>query len=186
MVRAPHRARVRGQDVTISVATVTRWLHKLGVHRLDHLDVDSEPPRKPGIIKAWWPDHMLHIDVKKVGKIPDGGGWGIRGINSDQAHAAHGQPPRPRRALPGWVTPISTLRSTGSLAWSTPRPSRARPQRQRSVSSSEHGCGSPHTASLSLNASRDRYSIWVGDKSGASGRWAERIGVVRYPPVIVS
>lgn len=43
MVRAPHRARVRGQDVTISVATESRWLHKLGVHRLDHLDVDGEP-----------------------------------------------------------------------------------------------------------------------------------------------
>lgn len=76
------------QDIPISVATVTRWLHKLGLARLDHLDVDGEPLRRPGTIKAWWPGHMIHIDVKKVGRIPDGGGWRIHGINSDQARAA--------------------------------------------------------------------------------------------------
>ncbi len=67
------------KDISISVATVTRWLHKLGVHRLDHLDVDGEPLRKPGKIIAHWPGHMIHIDVKKVGRIPDGGGWRIHG-----------------------------------------------------------------------------------------------------------
>ena len=75
-------------DITISVATVTRWLHKLGLHRLDHLDVDGQPLRKHGKITAHWPGHMIHIDVKKVGRIPDGGGWRIHGINSDQARAA--------------------------------------------------------------------------------------------------
>ncbi len=110
------------RDITISVATVTRWLHKLGLHRLDHLDLDGEPLRKPGTIKAWWPGHMIHIDVKKVGRIPEGGGWRIHGINSDQArdrrdaiatlnlhynyhrpHSAAGNQPRPhafRRVSP--------------------------------------------------------------------------------------
>lgn len=69
------------QDIPISVATVTRWLHKLGLARLDHLDVDGEPLRRPGTIKAWWPGHMIHIDVKKVGRIPDGGGWRLDGPN---------------------------------------------------------------------------------------------------------
>ena len=31
--------------------------------------------RKPGKIIARWPGHMAHLDVKKVGRIPDGGGW---------------------------------------------------------------------------------------------------------------
>lgn len=43
------------QHVSISVATVTRWLHRLGVGRLDHLDVDGEPLREPGKITAHWP-----------------------------------------------------------------------------------------------------------------------------------
>lgn len=31
---------------------------------------------------------MVHLDVKKVGRIPDGGGWRIHGRDSDQAKAA--------------------------------------------------------------------------------------------------
>jgi hypothetical protein len=27
---------------------------------------------------------MAHLDVKKVGRIPDGGGWRVHGRNSDQ------------------------------------------------------------------------------------------------------
>src|SRR5699024_9390235 len=33
------------------------------------------------------PGHMVHMDVKKVGKIPDGGGWWAHGRGSDQALA---------------------------------------------------------------------------------------------------
>lgn len=77
------------QDGTvISVATVTRWLHRLGVHRLDHLDVDGEPLRAPGKITARYPGHMIHLDVKKAGRIPDGGGWRVHGRDSDQQRAA--------------------------------------------------------------------------------------------------
>ncbi len=43
------------KDIAISVATVTRWLHKLRVHRLDHLDVDGQPLRKPGNIPRTGP-----------------------------------------------------------------------------------------------------------------------------------
>jgi hypothetical protein len=31
---------------------------------------------------------MVHLDVKKADRIPDGGGWGIHGRDSDQAKAA--------------------------------------------------------------------------------------------------
>jgi hypothetical protein len=30
---------------------------------------------------------MAHLDVKKVGRIPDGGGWRIHGRNSDHKRA---------------------------------------------------------------------------------------------------
>ena len=58
-----------------------------GLNRLDHLDVDGEPLRKPGKITARYPGHMIHLDVKKVGRIPDGGGWRVHGRGSDQHRA---------------------------------------------------------------------------------------------------
>lgn len=38
-----------------------------------------------GTITARFPSHMLHMDVKKVGKIPDGGGWWAHGRGSSKA-----------------------------------------------------------------------------------------------------
>lgn len=107
------------KDIAISVATVTRWLHKLRVHRLDHLDVDGEPLRKPGKITAHWPGHMIHIDVKKVGRIPDGGGWRIHGINSDQARAAVRATAKAkvRGARPGYVYLHSAVDGFSRLAY---------------------------------------------------------------------
>lgn len=40
------------------------------------------------MIVAKRPGHMVHVDVKKVGRIPDGGGWRAHGRASDQARAA--------------------------------------------------------------------------------------------------
>ena len=110
------------QDIPISVATVTRWLHKLGLARLDHLDVDGEPLRRPGTIKAWWPGHMIHTDVKKVGRIPDGGGRRIHGINSDQARAAARATAKAKASgtRPGYVYLHSAVDGFSRLA--TPRP----------------------------------------------------------------
>ncbi len=106
-------------DISISVATVTRWLHKLGLHRLDHLDVDGEPLRKPGTITAHWPGHMIHIDVKKVGRIPDGGGWRIHGVDSDQARAAARATAKAktRGARPGYVYLHSAVDGFSRLAY---------------------------------------------------------------------
>ncbi len=44
--------------------------------------------RAPGTITARYRGHMIHLDVKKVGRIPDGGGWRSHGRNSDQARSA--------------------------------------------------------------------------------------------------
>lgn len=41
--------------------------------------------REPRKITARRPGHMVHVDVKKVGRIPDGGGWRAHGRGSEQA-----------------------------------------------------------------------------------------------------
>ena len=75
-------------DVRINRRTVSRHLSRLGLGRRRFIDPGGDTNRKPGKITARWPGHMVHLDVKKVGRIPDGGGWRIHGRNSDQARTA--------------------------------------------------------------------------------------------------
>jgi transposase InsO family protein len=74
-----------GDGVTISVRTVSRQLVHLGLNRRRFLDPTGETNRTPRRIHARWPGHMVHLDVKKVGVIPDGGGWRVHGRGSEQA-----------------------------------------------------------------------------------------------------
>jgi transposase InsO family protein len=76
------------QGHRVSTATVGRWLVRLGLNRRRWLDVDGEPLRQPGRITARYRGHMIHLDVKKVGRIPDGGGWRVHGRGSDAHRAA--------------------------------------------------------------------------------------------------
>ena len=71
----------------INRRTVTRHLTWLGLGQRRFLDPCGDNNRKPGKITARWPGHMVHLDVKKVGRIPDGGGWRIHGRDSDQYRA---------------------------------------------------------------------------------------------------
>lgn len=75
-----------GHDV--SLATVGRWLKRLGISRLRDLDPDGSSNRVTGKITAAFPGHMVHMDVKKAGRIPDGGG-----------HRAHGRASAQNRAV---------------------------------------------------------------------------------------
>src|SRR5699024_6028249 len=70
---------------SINHRTVTRHLTRLGLGRRKFIDPGGENNRKPGTINARWPGHMVHLDVKKVGRIPDGGGWRTHGRDSDHA-----------------------------------------------------------------------------------------------------
>jgi transposase InsO family protein len=80
--RITHELAERG--LRINRRTVTRHLDRLGLGRRRFLDPCGESNRKPGTITACWPGHMVHLDVKKVGRIPDGGGWRIHGRDSTQ------------------------------------------------------------------------------------------------------
>lgn len=77
-----------GHGFSCCVRSVTRWLTRLGLNRIRDITPDGGNLRIPGKIAARWPGHMVHMDVKKVGQIPDGGGWRAHGRGSDQARAS--------------------------------------------------------------------------------------------------
>lgn len=74
------------QGITVSAATVHRELKRRGINRLRTLDPPTgEDAREVVRYEHLAPGDMIHIDVKKVGKIPDGGGWRVHGRDSEQA-----------------------------------------------------------------------------------------------------
>ena len=59
--------------VGVAPSTVHRVLTRCRLNRLGHVDrATGEPVRR---YKHDHPGDMLHVDVKKFGNIPDGGGW---------------------------------------------------------------------------------------------------------------
>ncbi|KYK00644.1 transposase, partial [Micrococcus sp. CH3] len=79
----------------VCLRTVGRWLHRLGISRLPDLAPTGEDLRqRPQKITARGPGHMVHLDVKKIGRIPDGGGWRAHGRDSENARAAKRGPGR--------------------------------------------------------------------------------------------
>ena len=85
------------EGVPIGRRTVTRILRQLGLGRRRFLDPTGQNNRQPRRILARWPGHMVHLDVKKTGQIPDGGGWRVHGKGSDQDRlVARGKAPGQR------------------------------------------------------------------------------------------
>lgn len=64
------------------------WLHRLGISQRKDLDPSGESNRVTGPITAAFPGHMIHLDVKNLGNIPDGGGWWARGRDSAAGRAS--------------------------------------------------------------------------------------------------
>ncbi|MBB3080865.1 hypothetical protein FHS41_007419 [Streptomyces violarus] len=52
---------------------------QLGMNRRRFIDPTGDTNREPQKIIARWPGHMVHVDAKKVGRIPQGGGWRAHG-----------------------------------------------------------------------------------------------------------
>lgn len=70
----PHRI---GYALEMPRSTVARVLRRRGLGRLDQID---GPTRR--VIRRYEraaPGELLHVDVKKLGRIPPGGGWRTRG-----------------------------------------------------------------------------------------------------------
>lgn len=81
-------ARIAGH-LRLVASTVWRILDRYGLSRLRHLD-----PSSGRVIRRYEkkiPGELIHVDVKKFGRIPDGGGWRIhgRGTRPKQPRIGH-------------------------------------------------------------------------------------------------
>jgi transposase InsO family protein len=62
-----------GDRLGMPSSTVHAVLVRCGINRLTHLDrATGEPIRR---YEHAMPGDLIHVDVKKLGKVPDGGGW---------------------------------------------------------------------------------------------------------------
>lgn len=79
----------------VAPSTAHRVLVRCRLNRLSHVDrATGEPVRR---YEHDHPGAMLHVDVKKLGNIPDGGGWRFVGRPQGGRHRA-ATPGKPRNA----------------------------------------------------------------------------------------
>jgi transposase InsO family protein len=83
----------------VAPSTAHRVLTRCGLNRLSHVDrATGEPVRR---YEHPHPGSMLHVDVKKLGNIPDGGGWRFVGrAQGGRNRAATPDKPRNRYRNP--------------------------------------------------------------------------------------
>lgn len=79
----------RLHGITLAPATVHRVLVRRGLNRLRDLD----PPTGEQLREVIRYEHhqvgdLIHVDVKKLGRIPEGGGWRMHGVGTDAARAS--------------------------------------------------------------------------------------------------
>ncbi len=89
--RATHRGPVfLAARLALPASTVGRVLRRRGEPVLAHLDAITGQPlrrRHTGIrYEHARPGDLLHIDVKKLGRVPVGGGWRLLGRDATTAH----------------------------------------------------------------------------------------------------
>jgi transposase InsO family protein len=66
-----------GDRLGMASSTVHAVLLRCGINRLTHIDrATGEPIRR---YEHQQPGDLIHVDVKKLGKVPDGGGWRYTG-----------------------------------------------------------------------------------------------------------
>lgn len=112
-----------GEGISISTRTISRHLVLLGLNRRRFIDPSGQTNRTPGRINARYPGHMIHLDVKKVGRIPDGGGWRAHGRGSAQALAADRAKSKPgNRQRPGYSYLHSAIDGFSRLAYTEALP----------------------------------------------------------------
>jgi len=82
-----------GAEIGVPARTVSRVLARHGVPRLASLDpITGEVIRASKVTTIRYerqrPGELVHMDVKKLGRIPDGGGWRVhgRGIARDRVN----------------------------------------------------------------------------------------------------
>ncbi len=86
-----------GARLGLAPSTAHAVLRRYGCPPLAHLDRASGAPVRR--YERERPGELVHVDVKKLGNIPDGGGWRTRGREEGKRNKqAHRDPARPRKA----------------------------------------------------------------------------------------
>ena len=77
-----------GHEVGLAASTVQQILNAAGLGRLDRGDRATQPP--PQRYEREYPGELIHVDVKKLAAIPDGGGWWTHGRDAagPQGHSS--------------------------------------------------------------------------------------------------
>lgn len=80
-------AHLQERGIDVSAATVHRTLQRNDLSRVRDMDPCGEQLR---VVRYEHerPGDMVHVDIKKVGKIPTGGGWAVHGKGSEEALAS--------------------------------------------------------------------------------------------------
>lgn len=125
------------QDGTpVSRRTITRLLAQLGLNRRRFIDPTGETNRESQQIIAARLGHMVHIDAKKVGRIPDGGGWRVHGRGSPQAKAVDRTKTRGSRTGYVYLHSASPRFIRRCVRWMPPPGRRSGPHTVRTVATS--------------------------------------------------
>ncbi|MCP4965505.1 MAG: transposase, partial [bacterium] len=74
-------------EVGLAASTVQLILDRAGEGRLDHGDRATKA--KPRRYQREHLGELVHVDIKKIAGIPDGGGWRTRGKGYQGEHAKH-------------------------------------------------------------------------------------------------
>jgi len=86
MVAALRRLRMTGAEIAMclrmALSTVSAVLKRIGLGKLSRLDL-PEPPNRYERRQA---GELLHIDIKKLGRIPTGGGHRVHGRGPGRHH----------------------------------------------------------------------------------------------------
>jgi len=98
--------------VQLAASTIHRVLLRRGISRLRDLDVTGENMREP-VHRYEHPGcgDLVHVDVKKIGRIPNGGGWRAHGRGSDGHRASK------RGQRPGYVYLHTAIDDRSRLAY---------------------------------------------------------------------
>jgi transposase InsO family protein len=102
-------ARIAG-IVKMPASTVHQVLVRHGLNRLDCLDRSTRTPIRR--MEMSRPGELVHIDVKKLGRIPKGGGWRVHG------RAARPNDGAAKRARIGYAYVHSAVDAYSRLAYS--------------------------------------------------------------------
>ena len=112
---------LRMEGTVIARRTVTKILRNLGLNRRRFIDPNGENNRKPQVIIAKRQGQMVHVDIKKVGKIPDGGGWRAHGRGSDKAKRSQRRKTKNKQTRLGYTYLHSAIDGNTRLAYTEAR-----------------------------------------------------------------